>query len=125
MQMNIETIYNGLTYPQHLVAARSLALAQQQILHKRKNLSVIKRELQIVIDLCLNTYNRDSAVMKALMRWKQKKIDDNYLYFRATIASEFDSMSNEDYNREGNIYRNLEDRYLSDEELQVSNSSLN
>lgn len=125
MQINIETIYNGLTYPQHLVAARSLALVQQQILCKRKNLTVIRRELQIVIDLCLNTYNRDSAVMKALMRWKLKKLDDNYSCFRATLASEFDSMSDEDYDREGNIYYNLEDLYLSDEEFQASNSSLN
>lgn len=125
MQVNIEMIYNGLTYPQHLVAARSLALVQQQMQCRRKNLAVIRRELQIVKDLCLSTYNRDSAVMKALMRWKQKKIDDNYMYLRATLASEFDSMSDEDYDREGNIYRNIEDLYLSDEEFKASNSSLN
>jgi len=117
MQINNETIYNGLTYPQHLVVAKSLAIVQQQMQCRRKNLAVIKRELQIVIDLCQNTYSRDSAVMKALMRWKLKKLDENYMYLRATLASEFDSMSDEDYDREGNIYRNLEDRYLSEEEF--------
>ncbi|MFA6144164.1 MAG: hypothetical protein WCW84_05105 [Sulfurimonas sp.] len=124
MQINIEAIYVGLSYPQHLIVARSLAIVQQQM-ESTKNMVVVQREFKKIVILCNEIYPPKSGVMKALLKWKIKFLNNPYWYLRAILASEFDSMSDEDYFREGNIYRDIETRYLSEEEFKASNSALN
>lgn len=124
MQMNIETISVGLSYQQHLEVVRSLAIIQQQM-RSTKNMTVVQREFKKIVTVCGENYPPKSEVMKTLRKWKMKRLDTHFRDLRAAIATEFDSVDDEDYDREGNIHHNIETRYLSDEEFKASNSSLN
>lgn len=124
MQINIESIHIGLSYPQHLEVVRSLAIIQQQLL-STKNTVVIEREYQKILTLCKKVYSFDSEPIIRLKAWKNKRFNKKFFELRAALAVEFDAVSDEDFFREGNIHYHIESRYLNEEEFNASNRTLN
>lgn len=122
--MNIETIHVGLSYPQHLMVVRSLAIIEQQLL-STQNMGVIEREYNKIVTICERVYPFDSEPMIRLKAWKTKRYNQKFFELHAALAAEFDAVSDEDFFKEGNIYHDLPRRYLNDEEFKASNSALN
>ncbi len=112
-----------LTFQEHITVANALAILQQQ-LESFKNYTVVKKQVQIIIDTCIYKFDRDSKVIKTLKLWNKKSIKKRYLQFKIALADDFKGVSDEDYARFGDIYYCLENRYLSKKQFNNSNSSI-
>lgn len=124
MQINIESIHIGLSYPEHLMVVKSFAIIEQQLL-STENMGVVQREYNKIIMICERVYSLYSEPMIRLRGWTKKRYNQKFFELREAFASEFNAVSDEDFNREGNVYYDLERRYLNEKEFKASNSALN
>ncbi len=110
-------------YEKHLVIADALAIVQQQ-LESTKNMGVVRKHLQIIINILLDVLDNDDKILKKLQKWKKQKIDKAYLLFKIALADDFAAVTDTDYSQFGDVYQFLEDRYLNTVRFANSNSSI-
>ncbi|MFA6138740.1 MAG: hypothetical protein WC667_11715 [Sulfurimonas sp.] len=123
----MNTLYfppSALGFNKHLLVADTLAIVQQQLEAKNPNTGLVKNKLQIVINILLEAFNQDSPVMKTLKKWNQKTKNKKFRLFVAALADDFAHLSDAEYRIYGDIYYDLDSRYLSEKEFKASNSSI-